>query len=313
MIPVLDTDDYVTRLLSRERPGEAGILAFYEHRVGAVCRNPRLMLMPLDDHLAHRGDGIFESMKYLHRRIYQLDAHLERMRRSAAGLYLAPPCTWERLREIIIEVAKAGGEADGSIRVLVGRGPGGFGIDPAECPEPSLYVAAYHFTPKPEAWFDKGLTAFRSSIPAKQGYLARIKNANYLPNVLMTREAHERGMDVPFSFDDEGFLAETAIANVALVDQTGTLVVPEFTNALAGTTVLRAVELAQGEVPVSFRKVREEELHAAREILVLGTSSDCVAVVAYEGRPVADGRPGPVSRRLRALLQADLMGHGVPF
>ncbi len=294
MIPVLDTDDYVARLLSRERPGEAGILAFYEHRVGAVCRNPRLMLMPLDDHLAHRGDGIFESMKYLHRRIYQLDAHLERMRRSAAGLYLAPPCAWERMREIIVEVARAGGEANGSIRVLVGRGPGGFGIDPAECPEPSLYVAAYRFTPKP--------TAFRSTIPAKQGYLARIKNANYLPNVLMTREAHERGMDVPFSFDEEGCLAETAIANVALVDETGTLVVPEFTNALAGTTVLRAVELAQGELPVSFRK-----------ILVLGTSSDCVAVVAYEGRPVGEGRPGPVSRRLRALLQADLLENGVPF
>lgn len=313
MIPVLDTDGYIARLLSRERPGEADILAFYEHRAGAVCRNPRLMLMPLDDHLAHRGDGIFESMKYLHRRIYQLDAHLERMRGSAAGLHLTPPCPWERVREIIIEVARAGGEADGSIRVLLGRGPGGFGIDPAECPEPSLYVAAYRFTPKTEEWYSKGLTAFRSSIPAKQGYLARIKNANYLPNVLMTREARERGMDVPFSFDEQGCLAETAVANVALVDGDGVLVVPEFTNALAGTTVLRAVELIRGERPVSFRKVREEEVRAAREILVLGTSSDCVAVVAYEGRPVADGRPGPVSCRLRALLQKDVLEHGVPL
>lgn len=67
--------------------------------------------------LCRKPSGAFEQLlgyaaepEMVHRRIYQLDAHLERMRRSAAGLYLAPPCTWERLREIIIEVAKAGGE-----------------------------------------------------------------------------------------------------------------------------------------------------------------------------------------------------------
>lgn len=313
MPPVLDRTAYLERLLSVDRPGSGSILAFYEHRVGAICHDPKLMLMPLDDHLAHRGDGIFESMKYEHGRIYQLEAHLERMARSAEGLYLEPPCTWDALREVVIDVARASGRGCGMLRVLVGRGPGGFGIDPAECPEASLYVAAYKFTPKDEAWYAKGLTAFRSAIPAKQGYLARIKNANYLPNVFMTREAHQRGMDVAFSFDEEGFLAEAAIANVALVDAQGALVVPEFSNALAGTTVLRAMELAQGEMPVTFRKVREDDLYAAREVLVLGTSSDCVGVVAFEGRPVGDGRPGPVSARLRALLQADLLASGTPF
>lgn len=313
MIPVLDRAAYLDRLLAVERPGVGSILAFYEHRVGAICHDPKLMLMPLDDHLAHRGDGIFESMKYEHRRIYQLEAHLERMERSADGLYLAPPCSWDELRDIVMEVARAAGCERGLLRILVGRGPGGFGIDPAECPAASLYVAAYTFTPKGEAWYAKGLTAFRSSIPAKQGYLARIKNANYLPNVLMTREAHERGMDVAFSFDEEGFLAEAAIANVALVDAAGTLVVPEFSNALAGTTVVRAMELAAGEMPVAFRKVREEDLRTAREVLVLGTSSDCVGVVAFEGCPVGEGRPGPVAARLRALLQADLLDCGTPF
>lgn len=313
MIPTLDSAAYLDRLLAVERPAAANILAFYEHRVGAICHDPRLMLMPLDDHLAHRGDGIFESMKYEHGRIYQLDPHIERMQRSADGLFLDPPCSWAELREIILDVARASGREDGMLRVLVGRGPGGFGIDPSECPVSSLYVTAYVFHPKNEAWYAKGLTAFRSSIPAKQGYLARIKNANYLPNMFMTREAHDRGMDVGFSYDDEGFLAEAAIANVALLDAAGALVVPEFSNALAGTTVLRAMELVSQELPVVFRKVREEDVFAAREVLVLGTSSDCIGVVAYEGQPVGDGRPGPVAARLRALLQADLMEYGVRF
>lgn len=310
---LLESRAYLDRLLAVRRPGEAHILAFYEHRVGAICRDPRLMLMPLDDHLAHRGDGVFESMKFENRRLYQLDEHIERMERSAAGLHLAPPCSWAKLREVVIEVARASGEEHGSIRVLIGRGPGGFGIDPDESPVSSLYVVAYRFTPKPEAWFAKGLRAFRSSIPAKQGYLARIKNANYLPNVLMTREAKERGLDVAFSFDDDGFLAEAAIANVAIVDAGGTLCVPEFTNALAGTTVLRAVDLVKGEMPVTFRRIPEDDLYRAREVLVLGTSNDCVGVVSFEGHDIGDGKVGPVARRLRAVLQQDLMDKGLPL
>lgn len=310
MIATLDTAAYMEKMLSIPRLGADKILAFYEHRVGAICRDAHCMLMPLDDHLAHRGDGIFESMKYEHGRIYQLDAHLERMERSAAGLMLTPPCTWSEMRKIILDVARATEQEAGLLRVLVGRGAGGFGIDPAECPEASLYIAAYVFTPKAQAWYEKGLTAFRSAIPAKQSYLARIKNANYVPNMMMVREAHERGMDVAFGFDRHGYLTEAAIANVAIVDADGVFAVPRFDNALAGTTVLRAMELMAKTMKVEQRNISEDEIKAAREVLMFGTSSDCVSIVAYEGLPIHDGKEGPVSKEVRALLQADLLEFG---
>ncbi|MFI3272861.1 MAG: aminotransferase class IV [Pseudomonadota bacterium] len=311
MIATLDTAAYVAKMLSVPRVGAEKILAFYEHRVGAICRDAHCMLMPLDDHLAHRGDGIFESMKYEHGRIYQLDAHLTRMERSAAGLMLMPPCSWLEMREIILDVARATGQEAGMLRILVGRGSGGFGIDPAECPEASLYIAAYAFSPKSQAWYDKGLTAFRSSIPAKQSYLARIKNANYVPNMMMVREAHERNMDVAFGFDKDGHLTEAAIANVAIVDANGNLAVPRFDNALAGTTVLRGMELMGQHIHVEQRNITEDEIFHAREVLMFGTSSDCVSIVAYEGKPIQDGKAGPVAKKVRALLQADLLENGV--
>ncbi|GFM32365.1 aminotransferase [Desulfovibrio subterraneus] len=312
MIPVCETEEYMQKLLSARRAGEQGVLAFYEHRIGCICRNPRLMVLPMDDHLAHRGDGIFESIKWEGGRIYQLDAHVERMKRSAKGLYLAPPCTWERLREIAIEVARAAETEDGMLRILVGRGPGGFGIDPAECPVSSLYVVAYRFKPLPAAFYETGVTAFRSSIPAKPGYMARMKNANYIPNVLMRREATERGLNVPLSFDDNDFLAEGATENVALVDQDGTLVIPEFTNALTGTTIMRAVDLVKDEMPVVFKRVREDDLYRAREVMIMGTTGDCVSIVRFEGQPIHDVRPGPVAKRIRALLREDIVASGVP-
>lgn len=311
MLPILSLDDHVAKLLATPRPGEENILAHYEHRLGAVSLEPRLMLMPTDDHLAHRGDGIFENIKYRDGRMYGLDKHVDRMRRSAEGIHLEPPCPWDKIRSLILQVAAAGKERDGLMRVLLGRGPGGFGIDPRECPQSSLYIVAYRFKPKSAEWYAKGLRGFRTTIPAKQGYLARIKNANYLPNVLMIREGNERGLEVPFCFDEEGFLAESAVANICLVSKDGTLEVPQFTNALPGTTVRRALELLGDAMPYRMRRIREEDIPLAAEVLMFGTSPDCVAIVEYEGQQIGDGKEGETARRLRALIQKDIAENGV--
>lgn len=310
---IFDSAAYVQRLLAAPRPNAENILAFHDHRVGGVCTDPRLLLVPLDDHLCHRGDGVFESIAYRRRRMFQLDAHLERMRDSAADLELTPPCSWEELRAVILEVAAAGGDSDGAMRVLIGRGPGGFGISPAECPQASLYVAALRFVPPAEDWYNKGMTAFRSAIPAKQAYLARIKNANYLPNVLMAAEARKRAMDVAVAFDSEGFMAEAAIANIAIVNQQGVLCCPEFTHSLPGTTVLAAVRVAADVMPVEFRKIPESEISTAREMLLFSSSPLCVGITHYEGRPVGDGRTGPVAHMLRARLLERLSAEGTAF
>jgi branched-chain amino acid aminotransferase len=310
---VLNANDYLERLLAAPRPGSANILAFLDYRVGAICKDPKLLLIPLDDHLCHRGDGVFETVSYRSRRVLLLDAHLDRLRNSADALQLAPPCPWDELRVLILDVARASGVEQGSLRILLGRGPGGFGISPLECPSPSLYVIAMHAPDLPETVYAKGFSSCRSSIPARQSYLARIKNTNYLPNVLMTEEARRRGFDVPLSFDDQGNLAESAIANVGIVDAQGTLVVPEFTHSLPGTTVLKALELSKAHMPVNTRPVPEEELYTAREFLFFSTSPGCVPITSYEGRPINDGQPGPTAKLLRQSLREALLREGTPL
>ena len=312
-VPVLDAAAWTAKLLELPRPGAANVTAFYEHRMGAICRDARLLLVPLDDHMVHRGDAIFESLSFLEGRIVQLDAHLERMKHSASTLSLEPPCSWEELRSIIIEVARAGGEPFGGLKVLLGRGCGGLGVDPGECPESSLYIVATKGHPLPESFWQKGLTAARSAIPAKQEWLAQIKSTNYLANALMAREARQKGVNVTFSFDADGFLAEAAIANVAMVDREGRMLMPRFRHALPGTTSIRAMELAKDFMPVVLTDITEEILEQASEVLVLGTTCECVAVTHYNGKPVGDGRPGPMADRLRHLLHDALVTGGVPF
>ena len=98
-----------------------------------------------------------------------------------------------------------------------------------------------------------------------------------------------------------------------MVDKQGRLLLPEFRHVLPGTTALRAAELAKSFMPVVLTDITEEILEEAAEILVLGTTCECVAVTHYNGKPVGDGRPGPIADRLRHLLHDALVTGGVPF
>lgn len=320
-LPELDSATWAERLLATPRPGTENVLAFYEHRLGAVCRNPRLMLVPLDDHMVHRGDAIFESLRMAEGKLLQLDAHMRRMQDSASAIGLTPPCAWDEIRTIILGVAAAAFSSpelqiEGGVKVLMGRGGGSLGVAPSECPQASLFVVATRAHCLPESFWEKGLTACRSAIPAKQPYLAQIKSTNYLPNALMTHEAAQRGVSQSFSFDDKGFLAEAAIANVGVVlteNGQARLLMPRFEHALPGTTALLAKELAEKFMPVIITDISEKILFEASEILVLGTTPACVAVTHYEGRPVGNGRPGPVACKLRQDLLQALLAGGTAF
>lgn len=313
MIEIGNEELYWERVRTLPRPGEGNFLAFYDHRLGAVFTNPRLMLIPLDDHLVHRGDGVFEAMRFEDGAIYQLDEHVGRLMRSAAAIDLPCPVSPVALGGLVRQVCVVSAAAEGNVLVFLGRGPGGFTLDTRECPEPSLYVVVKRFPRKPESFWVDGVSAVRTRIPAKQGWMSQIKSVNYLPNVLMKKDAVDRGADYPLCFDAEGFLAEGSTENAVLVDREGVFVVPELRNALMGTTLKRAMNLAAAFMPVATRPVPEEELYACREIILLGTSIDAVGVVRYNDTPVGDGRPGPVARRLRELLVADRKAHGQPL
>ena len=324
MLEFMEDGDYLASVLALPRPGEGNLLAFYDHRQGALLKNARLMRVPLDDHLLHRGDGVFEVIKFIDRRLYQLDEHLARLQKSAGAICLGLPnlrsggrMDLSDLRALLLEVAGAAcasaGQTQGVLRLFLGRGEGGFGVDPAESPESSLYLAVSRFAYKPESWYAAGLKACHSTFLARSDYFSQVKSMNYLMAVLMTREAAGRGCDVGLCFDDRGNLAESAVANICLVDREGVLLAPEFTHALPGTTIRRAMKLLEGQVECRMRPLTEEDIFAAGELLLLGTSPDCAAIVEYEGRKIGNGKPGRVQGLLRQLIRQDIAEHGVLF
>lgn len=305
---VLSRPEVFGLLERRHLPYHAGYLAMYSSLYGGIVREPALMLVPVDDHVVHRGDGVFETVKCVSGRIYQLQAHLERLLASAAAIRLAPPVSAEELRRIVVATVRAGGGPECYLRILITRGPGGFSPSPAECPESGLYVVAYRAAAYPEELFERGVSVVSSRVPIKPGSFANIKSCNYLPNVLMKMEALERGAHYAVSVDERGCLAEGAAENVGLVSAEGRLLFPRFERILHGITVSRVAELAPaaGLGEPEFGDLSLEDAFRASEMLMLGTSFDVLPVVQLDGRPIGGGRPGPVFRRVRELLLADL-------
>ena len=292
---------------------QAKYFAMYSSLLDGLVTDPVLMQLPMDDHLVHRGDGVFETCKCVAGAIYNLSAHLTRLERSAAVIGIRWPAGMDAVRTLTLETARAATQRDCSIRVILARGPGSFGVNPYESPVPALYIVVYGLG---QSFMDRhpaGATVRRSTIPAKPAEMAEIKNCNYLPNVLMKRESVDWGVDFVVGYDARGHLTEGPTENAGLVTYRGELVFPQLENILAGTTMLRLVELAQallgtGELrAIQFRDIGEAEVRAAAEVLIVGTTINVVAVRAYEGQLIGDGRPGPVWRRLQTLLEEDIL------
>jgi len=308
-VPILSFDQVIDGLLSMKQPYFSNYLAVYSSWYGGIITDPALMMLPLDDHMVNRGDGVFEVFKCIDWNIYALARHLDRMKHSMEGSFLEPPVDSQRLIEIVRATVRAGNSGTCLVRIYVSRGPGSFSPSPYETVGSQLYVIVTALEVSPEK-YEKGVKLATTGIPIKTDYFANLKNCNYLPNVLMKKEALDRGADYSVSLDERGFLAEGATENIGIVTKKGELLIPRFSRILRGITVTRAIELASRFAgdrisAVAEADITREQAAEAAEILVFGTSFNIFPVVEYDGNRIADGRPGPVFRRLAELMVED--------
>ncbi len=309
---IIDFNAYIGAYEEKKPTWLKNVRAFYNHEIQAICTDARALLIPLDDHLIHRGDGVFESFACINRKILELDKHLDRLQSSLAAISLELPVSKEELRQILIETARAGNFSYGSVRLLIGRGRGGFGVDPKECPNASLYIIAIESKERSEEFWANGMTAARSNIPVKQHYLAKIKSTNYLPNVLMAQEAHKKGVNMTFSFDENNYLAESAIANVGMYKD-NIFYFPKFGHILTGTAVSLAIEIAKEIASVEMTDITEEMLISATEVFAFGSTLTCMAIVQYNNKDIADGKVGTMAKILRTKLIEKYDLHGIEY
>jgi 4-amino-4-deoxychorismate lyase len=310
-LPRLDAQAVLANLRGLRARQPVKYAAFYSSQLGGIVTDPALMVIPFDDHMVHRGHGIFDTAGLVGGRIYDLDAHLDRFRLSAERSKLVLAGTLRDMRDIIIETTAASGLRDGAIRYWLSSGPGSLDLVPAAGAEPGFFVIVFGGLSYPPRWYTEGLRVMTTTYPIKPPLYAITKATNYLPNVLMQMEAREAGLDNGVFIDDAGFVGESSNMNVAFVTADGVLRHPKFERVLPGCTALRLLELAPRLVGrvitgVEVCDIPVADARAAREMLLVGSSIKVAPVVEWDGRPVGDGRPGPVAKALLDLLDEDM-------
>ena len=309
-IQILSFDEVIDHLIASSRPHFSNYLAMYSSWYGGIVVDPALMMVPMDDHLVHRGDGVFEALKCVGWNIYALQQHLDRLDETAAVLGLDIPMDRSALIETILETIRAGNSGDCTIRLFVSRGPGSFSANPYESVASQVYLIVTSLLTPPKERYERGVVLATSSIPTKHDRFATVKTCNYLQNVLMKKEAKDLGADFPVSIDEEGFLGEGATENVGILTMKGELLLPRFRRILRGITITRAAELARSLIGHGLNTVAEaditrEQAYEAAEMFVFGTTINILPVVEYDGRKIGGGRPGPVHGKLLDLLLRD--------
>lgn len=309
---ILSYSDALQALKARPREYASGYRAMYSSFLGGIVTDPALMIVPIDDHVVHRGDGVFEAIKFADRKVYGFEAHLKRLERSASFAQLPLPGGIDSIRALSLATCAASGLSDGLIRLYVSRGPGGFTANPYESVGSQLYVVVTTLAAPAEAKVKNGVSCKFSAIPVKESWFATVKSCNYLPNVLMKKEAVDSGVDFVVSLDERGLLAEGSTENFAVVTKEGEFKTPKFDRVLRGVTLTRAMSLAHKLVidgllaGVAEADVSRADVEQAREILFFGTTIDALPVTRFEGKPVGSGAPGPVFQRIYELIQSDI-------
>lgn len=258
------------------------------------------------------GDGIYEVVHVFNGRFVDEDLHLARLARSLNEIRLAMPVAAPALRLVLREVVRRNRVSEGLVYMQVTRGVArrehAFPLRPVA---PSLVVTARRLPPFPtdvERWAVPAIT-----LPDLRWARRDIKSVNLLPNVLARQAAREAGAyEAILVSEADGEVTEGASTNVWIVDEAGALRTRQLGHSILPGCTRAAVmaELAGAGLDAEERAFTGDELFRAREVFLTSATSFVKPVVRLDGRPVGDGRPGPVTRRLFDLFSRRVRGGG---
>jgi branched-chain amino acid aminotransferase len=273
---------------------------------GRLTHRDEAAVSPFDS-AVQGGDAVWEGLRVYNGKIFRLDEHLARLRRSAKALAFDSVPSDEEITREIRRTLQANGMTDGvHIRLTLTRGVKiTSGMDPRlNQSGPTLIVLPEHKSP---VYDTSGITLITSSLrrAAADSLDPKIHHNNLLTSILAKIEANVAGADDALMLDNRGFVAETNATNVFLVAG-GVLGTPTAAACPEGITRATVLDLAaEAGIECVIGDYSLIQFYTAEEIFVTGTMGGIAPVVALDGRTIGDGAPGPVTAQLTKLL-ADL-------
>jgi branched-chain amino acid aminotransferase len=270
---------------------------------GRLSHRDQAGVSPFDS-VVQGGDAVWEGLRLYRGRIFRLDQHLARLRRSAQALaFTQIPSDAEIIAEIRRTLAANDMTDNVHIRLTLTRGVKiTSGMDPRlNQSGPTLIVLPEH---KPPVYDTSGIQLITASVrrTGPDSLDPKIHHNNLLTSILAKIEANVAGADDAIMLDQRGFVAETNATHVFLISG-GTLRTPTTAACPEGITRQAVLDLAaEAGLPCMVGDYSLTQVYAADEVFATGTMGGLTPVLALDGRPIGAGKPGPVTLHLIDLF-----------
>jgi branched-chain amino acid aminotransferase len=217
------------------------------------------------------------------------------------AIWLTIPMPKAEMIAVTEEAVRRSGLGEAYIRHIVTRGVGDLGLDPRKCVRASVIIIVDTIALWPAQVYETGLRVITAGtpIPHREALSPRVKSLNYLPHIMAKAEGIVAGMDDVLMLDSAGFVAEASGCNIFVVKGNMLLAPPKSHLILPGITYDVVIELARAHrMPIEIRPISESEVRSAEELWLSSSTKEVLAITCLDGKPVGNGKPGPVWRQL---------------
>jgi branched-chain amino acid aminotransferase len=254
------------------------------------------------DHGLLYGDGVFEGIRSYSGRVFKLEEHVDRLYDSARSIHLEIPMPRDAMARAVVETLAVNKLTDAYIRVVVTRGAGSLGLDPRKTTDPQVIIITDAISLYPPELYEHGLKIVTAGTMRNHpGALnPRVKSLNYLNNIMAKVEGTNAGCLEALMLNHMGEVAECTGDNIFVVRDRVLHTPPITAGILEGITRNAVIDLARGAgITVHERTMDRHDVYTADECFLTGTAAEVIPVVECDGRPIGEGKPGPVTRDLR--------------
>lgn len=268
------------------------------------------------DHGLLYGDGVFEGIRSYNGRVFMLEAHIDRLYRSARAIALEIPISKPDMTAAVVKTCKANNAMNGYVRLVVTRGVGTLGLNPYNCKKGQVIIIAAKIQLYPQELYAHGLKVVTAGTIRNhtESLSPCVKSLNYLNNIMAKIEAINAGVEEVVMLNPQGFVAEASGDNIFIIKGNQLVTPPISCGALEGVTRDVVMDLArQAGFDVRECVLTRYDLYNADEMFLTGTAAEIISVIEMDRRAIANGKPGVKTLALTAQFRAFAARTGTPI
>lgn len=258
------------------------------------------------DHGLLYGDGCFEGIRFYSGKVFRLQEHITRLFDCMRYLMLELPWSFEEVCKATEDTVAQSGLTDGYIRLVVTRGAGDLGLNPRNCPKPSMVIIAQNIALYPPEMYENGLSLITSSYRRANPdvHCQQVKSLNYLNSISAKIECVQQGAGEALMLNQQGNVAECTGDNIFII-KNGTVYTPPITDgALGGITRHAVMDIcAELGIPCVEKTMNRFNVINADECFLTGTAAEVIAATSLDGRKIGTGSAGPITKRILTRYQ----------